>query len=1591
MMDKLLMNFSDLEECLISDDLFESYFNFYLSLPVFSRKLQYNRLSGEFIHFNSSGYHNQDLGNYGLSDEDRERVIQWAETERLPYFIRSDVYREFLLCKLLSAPSDFDSDYADYWVSNDEEFTNSFHCQPGLNKYSCISENSDISTYEAGTDNSCETSSGQNNQSPKSDVNSPSNEGNQVVNDSVNSEDTGTNKSGRRRSREYSKYFKTRRLSMFEGILQRMNNDPNRPSPLLERTSCEENSLRSDAVSRQQQQKQRRQSEPIKSLYSYYSSSPSSRNHTTFNTLEFVHESLKELRLKTSNSQKILSSSSSSNSGKTKSRTSEYTLKSILHDEMDMQVIFHEIQAMEERQNIPMQQLKQILLSSRDGMKDFMAYLVTTNGIHLIDFWLDCEAIKMITSEQGEKEKEGEEADEGCTVFNRIKMKFDLIRDLEDLYLLRLTPKARQQLFTSVNSISDYFMTMKTRYTHPEESYLCQLGDMMFDFVQQDCLRRLKHYWLPRWLLHWEKIIRQCQFVPSGLGGCTLFYIPSECSPLGKGDDDDDVEDDDDDDDDDGSRKYSRVWRQKTSSTNNTEMFSLNTSDVEQDDQNNDNDDSEEHENRHDEYAAAAADDDDDNEEEEENEDNGENDEVFEEEEEQDEESSSTPRHHKNRDSSKDEKLWSQDIYHTAVKNALTTTDGVSHSNLIKSDLNSEILKSRISQRLKPKAPSSTLISTPSSSSTRQISRTMTQISRMSSGFSKKYNNNTANNDNSISRMNYKSKIPFFKKLNVSWTIPYDPNDVIGLKKSPGSKWEALKKLKSFNRSTIQLEMLNNIFQKSSVVIESFISTLGLNNNDNNSEFLKSSKIEKCASKNKTEKQNVDSKNVQLFNRNLNVKSLLTERRQQQIQKQTLSSNEEDVSKSTTSLNLLIKKCLSAIHADAASGGPFQYYLERNDLEDQSRMLGFLQAIQDYTRQNLSPMPNRYTKLAKTWYIVNNFLRLDSRWKLNINLSIVKEIIQTVQCKKDMISVKIFDPIKNICLNELYPYWIEYLKCDAFHFACAAHKSKSENYLAPKSPDDFDVILGENSNLIVQRKPIEMPPTTTTTTSGIHLKHSPSWEYLTPTEKDERIRLKLEQVKITEKERRKAILAARRRQREALKPKKQDSSLSGLIKVDSNQSDEEDHELNKNQSDNQQELQSRKSSSQKMADLKLLISNKLLISMFQEWLHTLANNKSEVNLNTVNQLAFILDAGQYLSMSKNQFNNMEKMKHKIDKANRIYTNYLSTPCDKPIELPPKFMKRLNQEKDRPSSATLKGLRDYHFNALSSLFNEFLNVTAKKFGLTLSQLCQMPEIDLATLVGSPKTGVSQIGETKQKFSIKTRPLLEDKEELTKLLKRAAFQPFDFRLILFYQYLVDYGAKENSPFIDQDLIFHIEALRFEELHRGHIEHALLKKKVLCILQTFLESVFPPQIQIGLPNEVVNRLIARIHRQTDHKGPITLNLFDEAMRLTFNEILPFWAGFKRNVLSSKSASSKPRPPSNTIKSDYCCKGGRDESPRLLSSVLTYKHHDMMENRLKLHEEWMASPCTDINLPKVPNDREANSFTYSIRTGVGWRSIEH
>ncbi|TGZ60294.1 hypothetical protein CRM22_008605 [Opisthorchis felineus] len=97
-------NVSEFEEELVSDDLFLSYFNAFLRLPIFGQKLCYERLSGAFQPVQSTEMRTPE---YGLSDQERENIIQWAKSERYVPFKRSDYFRELKLCRLLRCPTEF--------------------------------------------------------------------------------------------------------------------------------------------------------------------------------------------------------------------------------------------------------------------------------------------------------------------------------------------------------------------------------------------------------------------------------------------------------------------------------------------------------------------------------------------------------------------------------------------------------------------------------------------------------------------------------------------------------------------------------------------------------------------------------------------------------------------------------------------------------------------------------------------------------------------------------------------------------------------------------------------------------------------------------------------------------------------------------------------------------------------------------------------------------------------------------------------------------------------------------------------------------------------------------------------------------------------------------------------------------------------------------------------------------------------------------------------------------------------------------------------------------------------------------------------
>ena len=81
---------------------------------MFPQPLTYNRLTGAFEEANvtrspqnsgSSRGNNNDGLPYGPTDEERERLLEWARTERLPLFLRYEycVIQYFYYCAFLTS------------------------------------------------------------------------------------------------------------------------------------------------------------------------------------------------------------------------------------------------------------------------------------------------------------------------------------------------------------------------------------------------------------------------------------------------------------------------------------------------------------------------------------------------------------------------------------------------------------------------------------------------------------------------------------------------------------------------------------------------------------------------------------------------------------------------------------------------------------------------------------------------------------------------------------------------------------------------------------------------------------------------------------------------------------------------------------------------------------------------------------------------------------------------------------------------------------------------------------------------------------------------------------------------------------------------------------------------------------------------------------------------------------------------------------------------------------------------------------------------------------------------------------------------
>ena len=118
-----------------------------------------------------------------------------------------------------------------------------------------------------------------------------------------------------------------------------------------------------------------------------------------------------------------------------------------------------------------LQESKEILFKNREMMKLFTKFLKGTQGETLMNFWIDCEQFRDDMTQFEELE----------THEIQSKIYLHAFRELLDKYGLKLTNETKAQL---INERSDSF------------------SSSIFSKVQYDALKRLRSYWVPRFVIY---------------------------------------------------------------------------------------------------------------------------------------------------------------------------------------------------------------------------------------------------------------------------------------------------------------------------------------------------------------------------------------------------------------------------------------------------------------------------------------------------------------------------------------------------------------------------------------------------------------------------------------------------------------------------------------------------------------------------------------------------------------------------------------------------------------------------------------------------------------------------------------------------------------------------------------------------------------------------------------------------------------------------------------------------------------------------------------------------------------------------------
>ncbi|CAG5126803.1 unnamed protein product, partial [Candidula unifasciata] len=129
-----------------------------------------------------------------------------------------------------------------------------------------------------------------------------------------------------------------------------------------------------------------------------------------------------------------------------------------------------DIRNMEGRLKMSAQQVKELLLGSQRGFERFREFLQGTTGEHLLAFWLECENFKDSMEDLSESEV--------------MEIRPMFFRNIQDKFKLKLTADAVEQINRAASNNG--------------------LSYNIFLRAQYDVLRRLRAYWVPRFIIHCE-------------------------------------------------------------------------------------------------------------------------------------------------------------------------------------------------------------------------------------------------------------------------------------------------------------------------------------------------------------------------------------------------------------------------------------------------------------------------------------------------------------------------------------------------------------------------------------------------------------------------------------------------------------------------------------------------------------------------------------------------------------------------------------------------------------------------------------------------------------------------------------------------------------------------------------------------------------------------------------------------------------------------------------------------------------------------------------------------------------------------------